>query len=253
MVRPYWVWLTSGWNCTAYSLRSGEALRCLRDVIGVAHPGDCLRRQLLVLEQCARFVVDGLGLAVLRCGAGGDRSAEGVCHQLTAVADAEDRDAHLKDFLGNVGGFFVIDAVRTAGEDDARRFPCGDFFQGCGIADDFAVDTAFPHTPCDKLIVLTAEVQYQNQLIFHRFRILSVQGARFLLLCHFFSKKASTFYESTKKAGTHSRWTAVSAIYVVFSCCKRAMWGCRRWISCCSGDAHCSASRISSGRSAERK
>ena len=81
----------------------GKALRCLGDVVGVAHPGDRLFRQFFAAEQSAGLVVDRLGLAVFRSGAGGDCAAQGVCHQLTAVADAQDRDAHFKDFLGDMG------------------------------------------------------------------------------------------------------------------------------------------------------
>jgi hypothetical protein len=179
---------------------NGKAFRCLRDIVRVAHPGDCLFRQFLALKQSAGFVINGFRFTVFRGSAGGNSSAQCIRHQLTTVADTQNRNSHFKNFFCNVGRFFVINAVRAAGEDNAHRFPRCDFLQRCGIADYFAVNTAFPHASGNKLIVLTAEVQYQNQLIFHRFRVLSVQDARLsIYYAIFFRKKQVYFMKERKK------------------------------------------------------
>ena len=166
--------LHSSYRTVLCMCRNGKALRCFRDVVGVAHPRNCLFRQFLAAEQSTGLVISGFCLAVFRGGAGRHLTAESIRHQLTAVADAQDRDTHFKNFFGDMRRFFIVNAVRTAGEDNTHRFPCCNFLQRCGIANHFAVNAAFPHASGNKLIVLTAEVQYQNQLIFHRLRFLSV-------------------------------------------------------------------------------
>ena len=139
--------------------RNGKALRCFRDVVGVAHPRNCLFRQFLAAEQSTGLVINGFCLAVFRGGAGRHLTAESIRHQLTAIADAQDRDTHFKNFFGDMRRFFIVNAVRTAGEDNAHRFPCCNFLQRCGIANHFAVNAAFPHASGNKLIVLTAEIK----------------------------------------------------------------------------------------------
>ena len=67
----------------------GKAGRDLGHVVAVAHPGDALLGQ--ALEELAGGIVIGDGLAVLPGGVllgGGDLAAQGVGHELAAVADA---------------------------------------------------------------------------------------------------------------------------------------------------------------------
>ena len=100
-----------------------------------------------------------LGLAVLGIDAGLDLAAERPRPELTAVADAEDRDAEIKELRADMRGCGIIDAVRSAGEDDTGRVQCPDLLYGCLLALDLAVDTALAHAACDELVVLTAEVE----------------------------------------------------------------------------------------------
>ena len=86
----------------------GKAFRYLRHVIPMTHPGDALFGE--ALKQLAAGVKPGFGLAVFAGGIVlglGDLAAEGVGHQLAAVADAEDRDPQLKDAGVIVGGGFA--------------------------------------------------------------------------------------------------------------------------------------------------
>ena len=146
----------------------GKPLRHLRHVVPVAHPGNALLGE--ALEEFAAGVEPGLGLAVFAGGIVlglGDLAAEGVGHQLAAVTDAEDRHPHLEDAGVVVGGGFEVDAVGAAGEDDADRVFRLQLFQRGGIGEHFAVDVAFPHPSRDQLVILAAEVQHNDFLIFH--------------------------------------------------------------------------------------
>ena len=105
------------------------------------------------------MVVMRVGLAVLGGVAGRYLAAEGVAHELCAIADAEDRDPQVEDLLADVRGLLVVDTVGTAGEDDADRLARGELLEGGLVALDLAVDTALTHAPRDELVVLTAEVQ----------------------------------------------------------------------------------------------
>ena len=140
-----------------------KALRNLRHVIAVAHPRNGLLRD--ALEQLAAGIVIGDGLAVLPGGillGSRDLTAQGVGHQLTAVANAQDGNAQPEHFRVNVGRFLQIHAVGAAGENNAHGRKGADLVQGCGVGLDLAVDVLLPHPPGDQLIVLSAKVQNQD-------------------------------------------------------------------------------------------
>ena len=128
----------------------GEALGHLGHVVSVAHPGDALLRQ--ALEQLATGVVVGLGLAVLPGGVLlglGDLSAQGVGHELAAVADAQHRHPHLKDGRVGLGGARLIDGVGAAGENEADGLHGAELLQRGGVGLDLAVDAALAHPAGD--------------------------------------------------------------------------------------------------------
>ena len=95
----------------------------------------------------------------------GDDTAQGVGHQLAAVANAQHGDAHFKNLLGQGRGAFCVNAVGAAGKDDADGVKGPDGLHG-GLAGgmDLAVHVTFPHPAGNELVVLTAEVQDQNFL-----------------------------------------------------------------------------------------
>ena len=126
-----------------------EPIGHLSHVIAVAHPGDALGRQ--ALEQLAGSLIKRLGLAVLsgavRLGSG-DFAAQSVRHELTAVADAQDGHAQLEDGGVVVGCFCVVDAR---------------------IGLDFTIYIALTDAAGDQLVILSAEIQYNDQFMLHAF------------------------------------------------------------------------------------
>ena len=174
-----------------------EALRHLCHVVAVAHPGNTLLRQ--TLEQLAVRVVEGLGLAVLArsvllcCGY---LAAEGVRHKLTAVADAQNRYAQLEQSRITLRGLFLVNAVRTAGKDDADRIERLDLLNRGLIGLDLTVNIMFADASCNQLIVLTAEVEHQNKLmIFHRQSPFCFPNVYIIELCHISAFSARAFAE----------------------------------------------------------
>ena len=144
----------------------GEALRNLGDVVSVAHPGDAFLREALKEDTVGIQMGDGAAVfpGVVFPGLGDD-TAQGVGHQLAAVANAQYGDAHFKNLLGQGRGAFCVNTVGAAGEDDADGAKGPNVLYG-GLAGgmDLAVHMTFPHPAGNELIVLTAEVQDQNFL-----------------------------------------------------------------------------------------
>ena len=84
--------------------------------------------------------------------------------QLAAVADAENGNPQLEDLRIGLGRLGIIDAVGAAGENNANGIQGFDVRDRGGIGLDLAVYAAFPHAPCDQLVILSAEVKDQNHL-----------------------------------------------------------------------------------------
>ena len=152
-----------------------EAVRHLGHVVPVAHPGDTLLRQ--ALEEGRGGVVVGLGLAVFASGIVlglGDLAAQGVGHELAAIADAQDGHSPGEDLRVHVGGGIQIHTVGAAGEDDADGVHGFQLGKGRGAGHDLAVHIALPDPAGDQLIVLAAEVQNDDGLMGHRLILSSV-------------------------------------------------------------------------------
>ena len=147
-----------------------KALRNLCHVVAVAHPGNTLGGQ--TLEQLAAGVVEGTGLAVFTRGVllcGGDLTAEGVRHELAAVADAEHRDAEVEQRRVALRGGLLVNAVRAAGEDNADRVHGLDLLDRGLVRLYLTEYIMFADAARNQLIILTAEIQHKNELmIFHR-------------------------------------------------------------------------------------
>ena len=142
-----------------------EALRHLRHIVPVAHPGNAPLRQ--IPEQRAGRIKNRFGFAVFTGGGilrRGDQPAERLRQQLTAVTDAEDRHAQLEDAGVGSGRIVEIHAVRSAGEDDADRIETADLVQGHVVRMQLAVYMLLAHTPGDQLVILTAEIKDQDFL-----------------------------------------------------------------------------------------
>ena len=143
-----------------------EALGHLLHIVAVAHPGNALGRQ--VLEQFAAGVKIGLRFAVFPggvIGSGHNPAAQVVRDQLAAVANTQDRDTHLKNSRVHLRRLGVINAVGTAGEDDADGVEGLHRIQRRGIGLDLAIHTALTDAAGDQLIVLTAEIKDDDSLV----------------------------------------------------------------------------------------
>ena len=110
--RPFGVCATSGWNCTAYSPRSGSSIDGDRDRVGVrrdteARPARARRRRRdssrpARVGRRSRSSTPGSSTVsvvppVLALSGRRDLAAERLGHQLVPVADAEDRHAQVED------------------------------------------------------------------------------------------------------------------------------------------------------------
>ena len=110
-------------------------------------------------------------LAVFAFRSGNDLSAELVGHQLHAVADAQNRQAHGEN--GGIDGRRAIfeHAVRAAGEDDSGRRILLQFLRRRVTADDFRIDFHFTDAPRDQLRILRTVIQNCNPLFVHVFSL----------------------------------------------------------------------------------
>ena len=61
----------------------------------------------------------------------------------------------------------VVNAVGTAGEDDAVGLERLQLLNGSGVAFDFAVNAALADSSGDELVILTAEVENDAKLVCH--------------------------------------------------------------------------------------
>ena len=153
--------------------RQGKALGHPGHIVPVAHPGDAPLRQ--ALEQAAGGIIEGLRLAVLPGGVllgSGDGPAQGLGHELAAIADAQNGHPQPEDLRIHVGGLLVVDAVGSAGEDDPHGVKGPDLREGEGVGLHLTVDMALPDAPGDELVILAAEIQHQNRLTGQRASLL---------------------------------------------------------------------------------
>ena len=165
--------------------RNTESIWNLRNIIGVTHPSSSLFRK--PFKQKTILLKTGFCLTVFarrRCSYG---SAQLICHQLCTVANSKDRNAERKNFRIDMRRAFSVDAVWSAGKNNADWmhlfYPRNCYFI---IGVDFTVYVAFAYTPCNQLIILSAEIDNQNRFVVHK-------GAS----CNLFSNNAKRRYQYT--------------------------------------------------------
>ena len=140
----------------------GKALRQRGDTVGVAHETELLRRKPRKQGTLRRKL--HFRLAVFAGIAGRHLSAERPRHELCAVAYAEHRHTQPEQRRVTVGRALVIHTVGTAGQDNADRRK-GAYFVHVRLAGKHdRIHAALAHTPCDKLLILTAEIENNNRL-----------------------------------------------------------------------------------------
>ena len=99
---------------------TGSKSRCyLGDVVKMTHPADRMLRY--ILEQCAVFVYLHICFSVLADWCFFHLASQYMHHQLGSVAQSQNRNAHLKQFLGISRCPFFIATVRTTCQNDSLR------------------------------------------------------------------------------------------------------------------------------------
>ena len=141
----------------------GKALRRAMDKIGVAHQHPLFRGQI-AKEAAALFQRAGHG-AVFAAFAGPHLAAQGMGHELHAVADAQHGYAQI-EYPHITGGMaWRVDAVRTAGKDQADGPGRSDALNIDVAGPDLGIDAQFAHAAGDQLLVLTAKIQNDDDLL----------------------------------------------------------------------------------------
>ena len=157
----------------------------------MAHPADKAVR-LVAEEQAFDRAACGFGAAVFPAVGAGNMPAKLLRNELNAIADAQNWNSELIERGVDPGSVLDVDAVRPAGKDDADRVLLLDFLDGNGIGLDLAVNAALAHPTCDEMVILSAKVDDQYQLmVLHK--LLPYQTNPVItLFCHQFRQKATT-------------------------------------------------------------
>ncbi len=142
-----------------------KALRYLLNTVAVAHPDYALLRY--VRKKRAGSVGSDLRLSVFtrkHIFRGYYSASELFGYYLTAVADAENGNSHLENFRIRVRGAVLVNAVRSARENDSYRVEFPYLFDRGIEGPHFTVYPVFTHSSRYKPVVLASEVQ-DNDLL----------------------------------------------------------------------------------------
>ena len=123
----------------------------------MAHPADGIRVQ--PFKQRTICVVSNVRFAVFPVFGTLHTAAQHHAHQLPAVADAEDRNACVKQARIAHGCAVIRHAVRPARKNDADRFVLKYLFQRRVTRQYFRIYAQIAHTPRNQLVVLSTEIQ----------------------------------------------------------------------------------------------
>ena len=115
----------------------------------------------------AAFVQLGLQRAVFTALTAANLPAAQMAHQLHAIADAQHGHAHLQQRGVARRRAQRINAVRSAGENDAHGGHRTQLL-GCGaIGNNLRINAAFAHAACNQFLVLPAKIDDDNGLLCH--------------------------------------------------------------------------------------
>ena len=117
-----------------------------------------------------------LSAAVLTGPGAGDGAAEGLCHRLEAVADAEHRNPEVEHRGVQLRGALGVHAGRAAGQHDGLRVLGLDLLDGGGVRDDLRVHPRLADAARDQLRVLRPEVDHQHGARGCRLHLLSLRA-----------------------------------------------------------------------------
>jgi hypothetical protein len=94
-------------------------------------------------------------------------SAEGMNHELQAIADAQHRQSKTEHALVRDRSVRVVHGAGTARENYSYGRVAADLFQGGVTREDDRKDVLFTDAARDKLRILGAEVEDDDGLVFH--------------------------------------------------------------------------------------
>ena len=149
--------LHSSYRAYRRTSRRFKSIRHLLYVISMAHPCDgliCHIRKKPCFFQNRHFRP-----AIFADRSGGHFSSQGPGHQLSSVTDPQYRYSHVEYRRIAVRRRHIIYAVRPTRQDNTLRRHPAYFLRRHSKGPYFAVNTTFSDTPCDQLIILSAEVQ----------------------------------------------------------------------------------------------
>jgi hypothetical protein len=137
-----------------------EALREPADLIPMAHPAP--RLFLHTGKELSRLFDGQFGKAIFPLLRADHLAAQGVNHELEAVADPQDRDSEIEDPPGHPRRVRLVNGRGAAGKDDPLGPEFPDLFDVDSRRLDLAVDLMFPDAAGDELVVLRPEIDDQN-------------------------------------------------------------------------------------------
>lgn len=133
----------------------------------MAHPNNTLFGN--VLPKKAVLTQLKLNLAVFGNRSGCNLAVAHPCDELTAVADAENRNADVKNIFCIMRRFHIKNRVRSACEDDSLVAVCLDRLKVGGVGENLGVNVEITDSAGDELIVLSAEIE-DKYFFVHSFR-----------------------------------------------------------------------------------
>ncbi len=167
---------TSGWNCTAYSPRSGASMAATGvaevEAVTVNPAGARVTESLWLIQQ---VVTSGRSWksspptssrAVLPNSARPVRATSPPSagrHGLHAVADAQHRDPELEHARVEARRAGLVDGRRAAGEDQPLRVASAQLLERRVVRQELGVHAALAHAPGDELGVLRPEVEHDHR------------------------------------------------------------------------------------------
>ena len=143
----------------------GKALRQAAHIVHMAHPADGLLRH--PLKEQALGIVVHRRLAKFAGRRAFHLAAQHLAHHLQTVAQSQDGQSLLEYRRIHLGRAFFIYAVRPAGKDDPDGAEFLYLLQRLFVGVHLAVNAQVTHPPGDQFIILPAEIQHQNCLVFH--------------------------------------------------------------------------------------
>ncbi|KFG89070.1 hypothetical protein BV98_003163 [Sphingobium herbicidovorans NBRC 16415] len=138
----------------------------LRHLVAVAHPHLMpLAFGPQAVEQGAPLLHLDEGAAELAAFAAFDIAAHLLHHRLLAIADAQDRDARVKEGLRRAWAVLPHDGRWAARQDDALWLEPLERFGGAVEGRDFGIDARLAYAPRDQLRHLAAEVHDKDGIL----------------------------------------------------------------------------------------